>query len=217
MGTPIRVRRTAGVVGVIAAASLVAACAATEPTRPADPAAPIASSTPPTAASPPATPRAPAAGPSSAAACRTSALRISLADDQAVGSAGGSYYPLNFTNVSTTPCLMYGYPGVSFAAAPNAAGVQIGAAAVRSATFPKQTVRLGAGSTAHAWLKVTIAANYPAEDCHPVTAQWVRVYPPAETVPGYLSHSFAACSSRATALLTILPVRPGQGVAGVTP
>ena len=68
---------------------------------------------------------APASGPG-LAACSTGSLLISMDDTQANGGAGSSYYPLNFTNTSATTCAMYGYPGVSFAAAATTAGQQIG-------------------------------------------------------------------------------------------
>jgi hypothetical protein len=37
------------------------------------------------------------------------------------------------------------------------------------------------------------------------------------TAAGYVSHTFSACTSASAVLLTVLPVRAGQGVAGVTP
>jgi hypothetical protein len=165
-------------------------------------------------------PGAPSTGPSGGAAlaaCRTSTLLISVDENQAGGTAGGAYYPLNFTNTAATACQMYGYPGVSFAATPSAAGGQIGAAAARTGTFAKVAVRLAPGATAHAWIKVSFAANYPASSCQPVTAHWLRVYPPGETVAGYVGHAFSACAATSVAQLTVLPVRAGQGLAGVTP
>jgi hypothetical protein len=140
-----------------------------------------------------------------------------LDDSQAQGAAGSTYYPLNFTNTSGSACEMYGYPGVSFAAVPTDAGHQIGVAAQRDATFAKTSVRLAPGQSAHAWLKVAVAANYPAASCRPVTAHWLRIYPPGETVAGYVSHTFNACASTSTMLLSLLPVRAGQAVAGLTP
>ena len=103
------------------------------------------------------------------------------------------------------------------ATASTSAGRQIGVAAQRNAAFAKTPVRLAPGQTAHAWLKVAVAANYPAATCQPVTAHWLRIYPPDETVAGYVGHTFSVCSSTSTALLSVLPVRAGQGVAGVTP
>ncbi|HUA31741.1 MAG TPA: DUF4232 domain-containing protein [Streptosporangiaceae bacterium] len=168
------------------------------------------------AAAPSSPPVAPASG-AALTACRTASLRITLDTSQASGAAGSVYYPLNFTNTSARACELYGYPGVSFAAAPSAAAKQIGASAQRSGAFAKLAVRIATGATAHAWLRVAAAGNYPASSCQPVTANWLRVYPPGETIAGYVTHSFTACSAMSTALLTVLPVRTGEALAGVTP
>ena len=74
-----------------------------------------------------------------------------------------------------------------------------------------------AGGVAHAWLQVAEAGNYPAATCQPVTAHWLRVYAPGETQALYVSHAFDACSSDSAPLLTVMPVRSGQGVQGTTP
>jgi Domain of unknown function (DUF4232) len=201
------------------------------PTSPGTPAgttsAPAQSGTPSPSSSGPSSPASappssapPSSAPASGtglAACRTGSLLISVDDTQANGGAGSSYYPLNFTNTSATTCAMYGYPGVSFAAAATTAGQQIGVAANRATAFARVTVSLAPGATAHAWLRVAAAQNYPAASCQPVTARWLRVYPPGETAAGYVGHSFSACESSSAPLLTILPVRPGKGVAGTTP
>ena len=94
---------------------------------------------------------------------------MTVDDSQASGAAGSTYYPLDFTNKSGTACQLYGYPGVSFVTAGAGAGQQVGVAARRSQAFTKVTVRLAPGGTAHAWLQVTVAANYPASSCGPVT------------------------------------------------
>jgi Domain of unknown function (DUF4232) len=235
---PGRSPRLAWLFGAAVASSLVAACGTAAPGQPA---APTATVTETVTTSPPSAPASPstivssavassaaAAPPSSSAsgapggagilaACSTTALRITVDDSQAQGGAGNSYYPLNFTNTSGSACEMYGFPGVSFAAAPTTAGQQIGAAALRSDAFANTAVRLAPGHAAHAWLKVAVAANFPSSACQPVTVHWLRIYPPGETVAGYVSHTFSACSSASAVLLTVLPVRAGQGVAGVTP
>jgi len=242
--TRVRTRRVSWLVSASAATSLVAACGSATPAQPA--AAPAVTvtvissaepgSAPPStpATAPPSTPAtapssSPATGPArpvpSAGAgtpagpnvCRTATLRITVDASQAQGAAGSSYYPLNFTNTAATDCEMYGYPGVAFSRAAAGIGRQIGAAAQRSSGFAAVAVRLAPGQTAHAWLKVTVAGNYPAATCQPATARWLRVYPPGETMAGYLGRTFAACRSPSAALLSVLPVRAGQGVAGVTP
>ncbi len=48
-------------------------------------------------------------------------------------------------------------------------------------------------------------------------AHWLRVFAPGETVAIYVNHAFDACSSASAPLLTVMPVRAGQGVQGATP
>jgi len=150
-------------------------------------------------------------------ACGASSLRVAVDAGQAGGAAGSTYVPVTFTNTSSSACGMYGFPGVSFVSADDSAGHQIGAAAQQNAQFARQTVKLPAGGVAHAWLQVAEAANYPASSCQPVTARWLRVFAPGQTAAIYVSHSFDACSSSSAPLLTVMPVRAGQGKQGITP
>jgi len=179
------------------------------------PPATTAPSTPASSASPSA-PRASSSGAVGVATCSTTLLVLTVDDSQAGAGAGNSYYPLNFTNTSGAACEMYGFPGVSFVTAPTGQGQQVGAAALRGEASDV-AIQLAPGGAAHAWLKVATALNYPASDCQPVTVHWLRVYPPGETAAGYVGQTFTACSSASAPLLTILPVRAGDGVAGVTP
>jgi hypothetical protein len=167
---------------------------------------------------PPATtsPTAPADG-TGQAACGTASLQLTVDASQADSGAGSTYYPLDFTNTSAASCELYGYPGVSFVTTAAGTGRQIGAAALRGTAFTKVAVTLAPGQTAHAWLKVAEAGNYPASSCQPATAGGLRVYPPGQTEAGYVSHRFSACSSGSAALLTVLPVRSGKGRQGITP
>jgi Protein of unknown function (DUF4232) len=149
--------------------------------------------------------------------CQSAALKVTVDVSQAGGAAGSSYYPVNFTNTSGEPCGLYGYPGMSFVTAAGSEGQQIGAAAQRNPAFGGISVRLPADGVAHAWLQIAQAGNYPASACQPLTAHWLRVFPPGDTVASYVSVSFSACASVSTPLLTITPVRSGQGIRGVTP
>jgi hypothetical protein len=151
------------------------------------------------------------------ATCRSAALKVTLDANQAGGAAGSTYYPVDFTNTSGAPCGLYGYPGMSFVTAAEGAGHQIGAAAQRNPAFGKLSVRLPAGGAAHAWLQVTQAGNYPASVCRPVTAHWLRVFAPGDTVARYVDVSFSVCASASAPLLIVMPVRSGRGVRGVTP
>jgi len=149
--------------------------------------------------------------------CRSAALKVTVDSSQAGGAAGSAYYPVNFTNTSAVACGLYGYPGMSFVTAAGGAGRQIGAAAQRDPAFAKLSVRLPVGGVAHAWLQVAQAGNYPASACQPVTAHWLRVFPPGDTAASYVAVSFSACATATAHLLTVTPVRSGRGVRGVTP
>ncbi len=159
----------------------------------------------------------PASGTSGLALCQPSSLQVTVNASQAGGAAGSTYLPVDFTNTSSSPCGLYGYPGMSFVTAGDGSGSQIGAAAQKNPAFGKVPVQLAAGGVAHAWLQVAEAGNYPAATCQPVTAHWLRVYAPGETQALYVSHAFDACSSASAPLLTVMPVRSGQGVQGTTP
>jgi type IV secretory pathway TrbL component len=131
---------------------------------------------------------------------------------------------LMFTTPPATPLITgrnsgrsCGRHAVALAVTAAAAAGQIGAAAQENTSFGKVPVQLAAGGTAHAWLQVAEAGNYPAATCQPVTAHWLRVYAPGETQAVYVSHAFDACASASTPLLTVMPVRSGQGVQGTTP
>jgi uncharacterized protein DUF4232 len=158
-----------------------------------------------------------ASGTAGLALCQPSSLQVTVNASQAGGAAGSTILPVDFTNTSGSPCGLYGYPGMSFVTAGDGSGSQIGAAAQQNPSFGKVPVRLAAGGVAHAWLQVAEAGNYPAATCQPVTAHWLRVYAPGETQALYVSHAFDACSSASAPLLTVMPVRSGQGVQGTTP
>lgn len=149
------------------------------------------------------------------AACNTSVLSVILASDAEGGAAGSTYLPIDFTNTSGSACTLYGYPGVSFVTGP--AGTQIGAAATRASNISSVSVVVAAHATAHAWLQVVGAGNYPAATCRLVTAHWLRVFAPGNTAASYVGHSFPACSDAKVAILTVMPVRSSAGTRGQIP
>ncbi len=167
-----------------------------------------ATPTPAPSAAPPGQPVVPgqpvASGPGP---CLASDLHVSIG--RPADAAGSSYYPIDFANVGTVACTMYGYPGVSFVTGPD--GAVIGGAAVRDPAFPKELVTLGPGVTAHASLQVVVAQNYPVPTCKPATAHWLAIYPPASYVPLYLAFTATTCTGDipAGSTLGIYVVRPG--------
>jgi hypothetical protein len=105
---------------------------------------------------------------------------------------------------------MFGYPGVSFVT--GISGSELGGAAARNATFASQTVTLAPGATAHASLQVVVAQNYPVSVCQPVTAHWLRIYPPDQFAPLYIKFTAVTCTGTAAggSTLGIYVVRPGS-------
>jgi hypothetical protein len=142
-----------------------------------------------------------------APACATSALHVAVPAVTGNAAAGSTYYPIQFVNTSGSPCTLYGYPGVSFVTA--AGGSQIGVPAARDPVVSAQLITLSAGETGHAVLRVADAQNYPASDCGPVTAHWLKVYPPNQTAPVYVSFTAQACSKPRT-ILSVETVQTGS-------
>ena len=169
----------------------------------------------PAASSPAVAPTSRSSTASGLAACATANLSVGLQTNVGGGAAGSQYVPISFTNTSGAACAMYGFPGVTFVTGPN--GSQIGAPASRQTSFPSVAVTVAAHATAHAWLQVAEAGNYPASTCHPVTVHWLKVYPPANTAASYVGHTFTACSSAKVTIMMVDPVRAGSAVDGQVP
>ena len=153
-----------------------------------------------------------------ASQCPTALLRATVNKAQGSGAAGTSYVPIDFTNVSGHGCDMFGFPGVSFVTGPG--GSQIGAAAARQTSFGGVTVTLASGATAHAWVGIADAGNFPAASCVPVTAHWLKVYPPDQFAALYTRFTTTVCSKKSyggSTPLTVLPVRSGSGTPGTVP
>ena len=228
MHTPTpRVRRVLLAGAALAAAALAAGC--TSGSSGSSASAPAAATSAPATSAPatsaPAATTAPAAtgsatGSSSptskpnaaggAPACASADLHASLGVAQ--GAAGSSYQVIDFTNLGSSPCTLYGYPGVSLAGGTPVA--QIGAAADRDPTSHATVVTVPAHGTANALLRVVDALNFPTSDCGPVRSTYLQVFPPNQTTPLFVSYKSTACSKSATKLLTIRAVQPGSGSAG---
>lgn len=161
-----------------------------------------ASSSQATSAPPTQTPTTPA-GP---AACATRDLQAKLGPGQ--GAAGSSYIAIDFKNIGTTTCTLYGYPGVSLAGGSPIA--QIGQAADENPATPRRLVTLAPGAVANALLRIVNAGNFPASRCQPVPSTYLQIFPPNQTTPIYLPFSTTACA-KPVHLLAINVVIPGSG------
>jgi Protein of unknown function (DUF4232) len=150
-----------------------------------------------------ASPRASAA---SAPACATSELVVWL-NTNGSGAAGSIFYTLEFTNLSSHPCTLSGFPGVS---AVDLSGHRIGAPGKRDNFAAPHTVTLGSGPNARAaiaTLRIVENGNFPRSSCGPVTAAGLRVYPPNQRASKLVPFPFGACSHSADGVLSVRAVR----------
>jgi Protein of unknown function (DUF4232) len=217
-------RRISAAAALLCTGALAAACASTSNNSaagsPASTAASSASSASPPASSAPPTTGAttPATPPStpSAPACSTADLSGTVNTSQGGAAAGSTYYPLNLANTSKTSCYLFGYPGVSFVTGPS--GSQIGEPASRNPAVAPRTVILTPGGIAHVTVQVVDALNYSKSDCKPVTAHWLKVFPPGQFTALYIKFTATTCSAKLPAKLgvplTVDAVKGGAGQPG---
>jgi Protein of unknown function (DUF4232) len=217
-------RRTGIATILLGTALLAAACASSNnggSTAASSPATSSAAATPAQAA----TSSAPAAsGGSSAAAtpsagttgCATGNLKAAVVTGEGGAAAGSTYYPVNLTNTGSSSCSLFGYPGVSWVSGPS--GSQIGQPATRNPVITPSTVVLAPGQTAHVTIQVVDAGNYDKSTCQPVTAHWLKIFPPGQFTALYVKFSAQTCSaklpSKLGSPLSVDAVKSGRGKAG---
>jgi hypothetical protein len=148
-----------------------------------------------------------AAGSGGAPGCATRDLKATVGIAQ--GAAGSVYQVIDFTNIGTASCSLYGYPGIALAG--GSPVTQIGAAASRSPQAGPALVTLKPGAVANTLLRITQAQNYPTSKCSPTASTYLQIYPPNQTTPIYLAYASTGCSSTAVNLLTIGVVQAGAG------
>jgi hypothetical protein len=121
------------------------------------------------------------------------------------GATGTIYYPVEFTNVGTASCILFGYPGVS---AVTKTGHQLGPAAGRF-TAKRHNVILKPGQSAHAALGIISDGVIP--HCQNATGAGLKVYPPNQASFQFVfNFSFPVCRNKV--FMHVYPVKPGIGV-----
>lgn len=175
------------------ALSLVAACGGSS-----SPAAPTASAsasttTSPSSAAPSSTPSvapttsAPTpsatvvAGP---ADCQS--IHLALQAGQSQGAAGSTIATFILRNAGSTPCGLFGFPGVSFL---NSAGAQIGSAATRQGTAPARFI-VQPGQVASFQVQIAVAGCVT----NSIQSTTIRVYPPNQKAALEAPGAFPICS-----------------------
>ena len=142
--------------------------------------------------------------------CTASDLGVWLALDQGNGTAGTTYYPLEFTNLSHHTCYLFGYPGVS---ALDRNGHQLGSPARWGSLRGAHIVNVAPGATAHTLLAYHDAVVTTEPGCDPVnSAANLRIYPPGQRSATFAAFSFEACSHAGPIWMNIIePIIPGVG------
>ncbi|MFI1735116.1 DUF4232 domain-containing protein [Streptomyces acidicola] len=138
------------------------------------------------------TPASTSAGPRT---CTVSDLYVSMGRKE--GAAGSLYWPIRFTNTSTTSCTLRGYPGVSVL---DTTHHQIGAAATRNGGGVS-TVTLTPTHSVSAVIRTT---NGPIGGPCQATGSYLRVYPPASRTAVLVPAAWKVCSNT----FQVAPVAP---------
>jgi hypothetical protein len=191
----VRVRFAVVVLFVVMAAVGCSGSSSPEPSPTASsPSASESVSPTPSAASPTtsttSTPTPTSSAPAAAAACATSALRLHVGSG---GAAAGTYYfALVVTNVSSAPCSLFGYPGVSFL---DAAGNQLGLPAQRDKSAKPHRLTVQPGGKAHTVVGIPSPDNF-GSGCGEAHARAVRLYPPDQTAPLHAKVDVTVCTDR---------------------
>ena len=139
--------------------------------------------------------------------CATRDLKATVGVAQ--GAAGSVYQVIDFTNIGTASCSLYGYPGIALAG--GSPVTQIGMAASRSPQAGPALVTLKPGAVANTLLRITEAQNYPTSKCSPMASTYLQIYPPNQTTPIYLGYKSTGCSATGVNLLTVSVVQSGAG------
>lgn len=141
-------------------------------------------------------------------ACETQNLSASVADNAGGAAAGSDYVDIVFKNIGDSACTLYGYPGVSFGV--GSPVQQVGQPASRNPQVSPLIVTLIPNAHAFSVLRIADAENYPANDCDPKAATYLRVYPPNNNTLLYVPLSSTACASNVVTL-SVETVQPGTG------
>lgn len=121
--------------------------------------------------------------------CTGPGLSMSLAAPQP--TRDGLTQTMFFQNTGSAPCVVRGFPAVSFVAGNE--GTPVGAQALPIGRRGDE-VRLEPRGAAEATLQITRAASYDAELCQPVPVRGLRVAPPGGSGSVFVPREDTACS-----------------------
>ena len=145
-------------------------------------------------------------GNGSPATCLTRYLGGSVGTSQ--GTAGSVYVDIVFKNLSSQPCTLDGYPGVSLGSGNPVQ--QVGQPAGRNPQANSVQVTLQPGGHAFAVLQIGDAGNYPSGTCQPEATTYLQVYPPNDSNLLYIAYDTTGCRGNVVTL-QVEAVQPGAG------
>ncbi len=143
-----------------------------------------------------------------AKACNASKLVVWAGEEPGGGTAGSVYYRIEFTNISSATCTLFGFPTVS---AVNLQGKQIGAPATHAPGKKVKAVKLAEGQTVTAQLQIVDALNYSPDECKPTWAAGLKI-----GIPGGLGGKTAPLAFRTCKLTSAQILSVGAVAAPVT-
>jgi hypothetical protein len=147
------------------------------------------------------------AAPGGPAPCRAATLAVTLGAGE--GAAGTVYVAVRFTDKGSVPCVIQGFPGVSYVAGDH--GVQVGPAAERVET-KGAPVTLAPGAVASALVGMTQVGNFDESVCRPTPTRGLRVYPPGDTASVFVPLSGTGCAGNPPGpQLTVRTIVAGPG------
>ncbi|MGA8747089.1 MAG: DUF4232 domain-containing protein [Solirubrobacterales bacterium] len=136
-------------------------------------------------------------------ACKTAGLVIWIPDGRGNGTAGSIYYRLEFTNLSGRTCTLSGFPT---AVAIGLNGRRLGQQAKLESAQKPGLVKLVAGGSAAAQLRIVEAGAIRAASCDPAMAAGLSVSPPGQSSSRSVPLPFEACA-RGTSVLSVGPFK----------
>jgi hypothetical protein len=139
--------------------------------------------------------------------CNTSTLTVDLGPGD--GAAGTVYVPLRFTNKGSRPCVIQGFPRVSYVTGDN--GTQVGPAAQpEGARYGWVTIPPNGVATAT--LAMVQVLNFDSNACKPTAVRGLRVYPPPERASLFVPTEGTGCAGNPSSpQLRVTAVKAGTG------
>jgi hypothetical protein len=142
---------------------------------------------------------APTAG-AAAKACNASKLVVWAGEEPGGGTAGSVFYRIEFTNLGSSTCSLFGFPIV---AAVNLNGKQVGAPATHMPGKKVKAIKIAQGQTATAQLRIVEAGNFSPNECKPTWAAGLRIGIPGGLGTKTAPLAFQTCALTSAQILSV--------------